>query len=362
MTPTVKEQKEYTRQLAILEQYAQRNYEDNTFKVVMYRIREDDGSGALSDSAFAEEINNLNTYYHLHDICFSLVRIENIDRSDYLLPNWGDDNTSDSMKTVIATNYPIYNDAITIYVLPPSLFYRGSAYGIPASALIMTSQAGKWNTSHIAHEVGHCLGLIHTHETVGNSSIEVVTRTLAASCINGQGAWQDCNVGGDGLCDTPADFGLSSATVTEIDSANCTVSVDSLDCLGDLYTPNPHYIMSYAPTSCRTIFSGQQVGKMHLTIDLSGIFNSTQAPSDFNFGDAIYTTSYAHFLAKNTITIAPGSTYSVQGDAQIIHDAEGYIDLKPGFTAAPSSVEGYFRARAKNLCENDPDLPYAMTN
>jgi hypothetical protein len=361
-TPTKKERALYKSTLDFMRSSSQREFEDNTFKVVMYRLRNDDGSGARSDTEFAEEINLLNSYYSQYGVCFSLTRIVNIDNSAFVQLDWfGDYVNSVSM---LANSFPAFNDAVTIYVLPTALNpnTKGRAFGIPSGAFSMVSSEGWWGTALSAHEMGHCFGLLHTHETAGGTSFELVTRDLGASCINGQGAWQDCNVGGDALCDTPADFNLNFG-VQFVDTT-CAYIFDStiVDCHGNPYNPNPLNIMSYALQTCPNFLSGQQVTKMHLTIDLSGIFNNTQAPPDFNFGDALYSTSYAHFLAKNTITIAPGSAYTVHGDAQIIHDAEGFIDLKPGFTAAPSSVQGLFRARAKNLCDNDTNLPYSMTN
>ena len=371
--PTEEEREKYMAELRLMNSVSSRAYEDNTLKVIMYRLREDDGSGALSDSAFAEEINNLNSFYSGHGICFSLMRIVNIDHSPYLNGAvWSDPDRIDSMKSVIATENPWFADAMTIYVLPPSVWYRGSSYGIPSTALIMTSNSTlgplKWGTAHIAHEMGHCLGNFHTHDDTDGSRLEIVDRfcPLFPPLPNDQGLWWDCCAGADGLCSTPSDprlSGMTSYGIAKVNAMTCQYQdTVATDIFGNLFTPDVSNIMSYAPVSCRNSFSWEQENRHHLTLDLNLDFASVQAPLDYTFGDALYNTNYAHIMAKNSITIAPGNAYTVEGDAQIMHEVEGFIDLKPGFEAAPTSTQGYFRARAKNLCENDPDLSYAMSN
>lgn len=360
--PSEQERRLYKQHLELMSTSGSRIYSDNTIKVVMYRLRDSDGTGARTDSEFAEEINTLNSYYTQHGVCFSLTKIVNIDNTSFVQLDW--QNDYDNSRNTVVAAYPVFSDAVTIYVLPTALdpSTKGKAFGIPSSAFSMVSSAGWWNTSLSAHEMGHCFGLFHTHETAGGSSFELVTRDLGASCINGQGAWQDCNIGGDGLCDTPADFNFNFNSAFYDTACNYIFDSTIVDCQGNPYNPDPRNIMSYASSACSDFLSGQQVNKMHLTIDLALIFNNTQAPQNYNFGDALYNSSFAHFLAKNSITIAPGNSYTVEGAAQIVHDAEGFIDMKPGFLAAPSSTQGYFRARAKDLCQNATDQPYAMPN
>lgn len=345
----------------------QRIYEDNTIKIAMYRLRHDDGSGALSDSAFAEEINNLNSYYDLHDICFSLVRIENIDNSAYLdAAIWNTNNGPDSLKSAIKSENQAFGDALTIYVLPPEIWYRGSSYGIPSTAVLMSSHPNRWGRSHIAHELGHCLGNFHTHDDIGGGRLELVTRTfqLFQPLLNGQGAWWDCYQGADGFCDTQADPNLGDTTswgAPRVDAATCTFQDTALtDFYGDTYHPDTDNIMSYSPMECRQVFSGLQVGRMHLTLDLNLDFSNKQAPNTKQLNGQTIINGHKHVLTKSSITVANNNPYEVLTFGEVIHESQGVITLHPGFRAAPTHPDGFYVARVKDLCNNSTEIDYSM--
>ena len=339
----------------------QRIFASKTVKIAMYRIRHDDGSGARSDFEFANEINNLNSYFLGNGICFTLVRIENIDNSSYINADWGDDGTADSMKTVIKNAHPFFGDAITIYVLPPERWYRGSSFGIPSTGMIMTSNtSGKWGTSHIAHEMGHVLGNFHTHDDSGGAHLEFVTRVAICNAIplvNDQGLWFDCCVGADGFCDTNADPNLGDTTsygVPRVDGATCLFEDTTLtDYWGDSYNPHVENIMSYAPTNCRTIFSGAQWDRMHITLDLNTDFSNKKVGNNLSLNGQTITSGRKHRSAKQWIRVSNSNTYEVLQTAQVTHEAEQYVDMFPGFNASPGSATGFYVARPRGLCDND---------
>lgn len=66
-----------------------------------------------------------------------------------------------------------------------------------------------FNTLVLAHEIGHCLGLWHTHTTT--NGVENIVRT---------GPTANCLSTGDLLCDTPADPDLNIST-TNVNDATC---------------------------------------------------------------------------------------------------------------------------------------------
>lgn len=359
--PTGAEREQYFADLrAMRERPTQRIYEDNTIRLIMYRLQNDDGTGGRSDSEFAELVNDMNSIYNMYDICFSLMRIVNINNSQLVNADWSAD--WDSLQSAINNQYPSFSDAATIYVLPPSVVAGGvfgSSYGIPSTAFIARSNDFNWNRALYAHEMGHCLGLFHTHETNNGSNIELVTRTWGESCFNSQGHWHDCNVGGDGMCDTEADFNFNDNSLY-VDPETCEYIFDSTDCQGNAYIPDPRNVMSYSLYQCQDILSGQQQGKMHLTLDIGIIFDNTQAPVDYNLAGQVYTSGYSNYLAKNSITVAGSGIFEATGSAQVIHEAENFVDLKPGFKAAPGNSDGFYLARAKDLCNNSTTLDYAI--
>lgn len=361
--PTEAERQRYATELKILrERPAQRIYEDNTIRLIMYRLQNDDGTGGRSDSEFATLVNDMNDLYTPLGVCFSLMRIANINNSALVNADW--DSDWDSLKSAINSEYPSFSDAATIYVLPPSVTSGGTfgaAYGIPSTAFIARSYDVTWNPGLYSHEMGHCLGLFHTHETNDNTNIELVSRTWGESCFDGEGQWHDCNFGGDGLCDTEADFNLRSiADVVDLETCEYIFDSTRVDCQGNPYVTDAKNVMSYSPWPCREVFSGQQEGKVHLTLDIGIIFDNKQAHVDYNLAGQIYTSGHSNYLAKNSISVAGSGIFEATGSAQVIHEAENFVDLKPGFKAAPGNSNGFYLARAKDLCNNSTTLDYAI--
>ncbi len=88
-------------------------------------------------------------------------------------------------------------------------------------------------TSTSPHEIGHCLNLIHTHETV-----------LGIENPNGS----NCLTAGDLVCDTPADPKLGTNNVNN----NCKYTG------GNVYNPLTNNIMSYFRAPCRNEITNKQ--------------------------------------------------------------------------------------------------------
>ncbi|MBK9598328.1 MAG: hypothetical protein IPO60_08400 [Flavobacteriales bacterium] len=99
---------------------------------------------------------------------------------------------------------------------------------------------GGGNIQVAAHEVGHALGLMHTHDTV-----------LGAELVDGS----NCATAGDFICDTPADPDLGLPGM--IAYAGCTYIGTALDANGEAYHPSTSNIMSYSPCELSTFTPGQ---------------------------------------------------------------------------------------------------------
>ncbi|MBK9074743.1 MAG: hypothetical protein IPL77_07120 [Flavobacteriales bacterium] len=99
---------------------------------------------------------------------------------------------------------------------------------------------GSGSAQIAAHEVGHVLGLMHTHDSVFGAE-------LADS--------SNCATAGDFICDTPSDPNLSLPDM--IDHAGCTYIGTVTDANGDPYSPSTTNIMSYAPCELTTFTQGQ---------------------------------------------------------------------------------------------------------
>ncbi len=113
----------------------------------------------------------------------------------------------------------------------------------PEHRAIVITPDRYWTTT--AHEVGHALGLAHTHA----DRVPILERY----------EWPDghldclgCRLEGDGICDTPPDPGR----------AVCTYSYPECQpiCDGD-WAPDVTNVMSYY-TDCRQGFTPEQAGRM----------------------------------------------------------------------------------------------------
>jgi len=116
---------------------------------------------------------------------------------------------------------PGYINAFFVQELPFNL--GGASIG----PQIYVSRYGARNT--LAHEIGHALGLNHTHDYLFESEL-----------VDGS----NCTFAGDMLCDTPADPNLITPGLVV---QPCAYVGTITDANGDLYAPMLSNVMSYSP-------------------------------------------------------------------------------------------------------------------
>lgn len=155
-------------------------------------------------------------------------------------------------------------------------------YPLPNRIYSTVIRANRLISSTFAHEIGHCLGLLHTHSTRGvfsneNASDcfqEPVSRSMIQPnwpCLNFSGSLK-CEVNGDGLCDTPGDPDLidKHRDITNLGSIqipNWRYTGNALDNWGVAWSPDVCNIMSYSRPEIRERFSPSQVGIMYSWIE-----------------------------------------------------------------------------------------------
>ena len=140
-----------------------------------------------------------------------------------------------------------------------------------------------------AHEIGHYFGLEHTFrnwdkgkckqepadsnrtiklsDCVPGAPLSCILPGVGSACIYfslTKAGKRGCEVNGDILCDTRADYEYS---YKYYDPNNvCIYTGTKTDNWGDKYHPDPTLIMSYWPDQCATRFTTQQAIVMHFTV------------------------------------------------------------------------------------------------
>lgn len=210
-------------------------YTKANVRIFIHIVRSASGVG-FSNSIATEIINVLNSYYEGSNISFSLSGTEYIDDDRY---------NSATEKDISSSSYSLFQkniktDAINLYILSDGsqMESYGVAQKIPSLSAIIKGSRYKTNT--VPHEVGHCLGLAHTHK--GTYPEEDGVPEL----VDGSNS----AVAGDYITDTPADprrwnmFGEYAGG-------------DLTDANGDRYHPDPLNLMSHNGDYRKTFTQGQ---------------------------------------------------------------------------------------------------------
>ena len=146
-----------------------------------------------------------------------------------------------------------HSNAIDIYIFSNGINLgnlAGLAENIPATACLVRNGSYA-NSSTLAHEISHCLGLYHTHHgTAKGDYYEGGTPEL----VNGSNS----NEAGDYITDTAAD----PCKWQWMDNYTGV----GTDANGDIYRPDPWNIMSYSGYS-QNILTQKQIERIHQTIE-----------------------------------------------------------------------------------------------
>ncbi len=231
----------------------------------------------------------------------------------------------------------------------------------PANEMILT----------LMHEVGHTLGLVHTHENIrfGGPFSEWISNTFngdagncyqeaadhgrdqGLACVSTIGDTK-CEINGDALCDTPAAPNSENNTHMAVDNAqDCNYTGGGEDNWDDPWHNPPHwtpptrnYMSSMTLRACRSEFTQGQVGVMHSFIisDMVKSVNGNLVPW-FN-KNAVYLDGNVNngesevIHVAETIVAANSGVYNLNSGSQVETQAQESIMLLPGFHAKNGSV------------------------
>ena len=210
---------------------------DVALPIQAYVLTNDHGFGGISQCDLQEALAVVNMHFSGTGFSFFYTNVSTIFSNQYF--SLVDFAEGDALYA--AHNNP---DAINIYFVNYSAEYCGWAnFPWYSGRYIVMNNECALNSSTFAHELGHYLGLYHTHST-----------THGAELVDGS----NCGSTGDLVCDTPAEPNLSGKVTT-----TCLYTGTDLDPNGIAYVPDPTNMMSYSQKNCRTYFSPQQISRMN---------------------------------------------------------------------------------------------------
>lgn len=286
------------------------------FKIYTHIIRSSSGVGLDKSEISSTILETLNSYYGETNLSFTLMGSEYIDSDEFNLLSEA------NAKLVFSLNS--HSNAIDIYIFSSGENLgnlAGLAQTIPATACLIRNGTYA-NRSTLIHEVGHCLGLYHTHHGTSASEGGI------AELVDGSNS----AIAGDYITDTPADPGRWAWMEN--------YSGVGVDANGDTYQPDPWNIMSYSGYA-RNKLTQKQVERIFSTItNNSNLRNATWLKGTSNISGPSY--------------IDNGSVYSIE-----VPDGYGVnwkvrCDTYTNRTGISTSSYTYFTGKRITLTNKNP--------
>lgn len=224
--------------------------EGGTIRLFFHFVRRADGSGGVPANQISAMLNVLNNAYQTQNITFissgsDEIRNNNLANFDTNQQNtlFGQNSQANAIDVYLLVNdVPLPRD--------PRYIITGAAGGIPGKSIFLSRNY--FLSSTFPHELGHCLGLFHTHRD-GREETGSAGQVPCAELINGS----NCNTCGDYVCDTPADPNLLDDQV----NSSC-VYVGTSTRNGLPFRPDTRNIMSYTPNACRNQLTAGQAERI----------------------------------------------------------------------------------------------------
>lgn len=215
--------------------------------LTIHICRQGDGTGGFTLEQLAIAMTDLNQAFEPVGIKFFQYGEVIYINSDHFFTIPDNQESRDELlqQNIVSNTINVYFTNLT------GLCGQATFPGDPPQGVLMNNTCAgiPTNPSTFAHEIGHFLNLLHTHETV-----------FGIECPNGS----NCKTAGDRLCDTPADPNLENHV--NINCAYDNYASPPSGCGDTAYSPQTNNIMSYSRPACRNLFTANQILVMVLQL------------------------------------------------------------------------------------------------
>lgn len=273
-------------------------------------ITRDDSTGALSYNTLSDEIDAINQFYKAalvqFFLCDSIHYIYSSDLYDFE-KNVDEAFTADVYDEPNKLNIYFAGNLYRTSSSNDTTYLCGYAYFPPGPDRIFMDYSCSTNGSTLAHEIGHYMSLLHTHETYAGDEL-----------VDGS----NCSSAGDFFCDTPADPNVNGAVNT-----SCLYTGNDTDDNGDAYMPDVTNLMSYSRKSCRDNFSPEQLQAVAYTAINDRNYLSSRPVPEFGVNTNAYTVQLSNFSTNATEYVwdmGDGTIYNSTAPSHTYTDTGSY--------------------------------------
>lgn len=283
-----------------------------TFKVYYHIIRKNNGKKASTDVfEIAAAHNYLNSQFISSNICFVWSGTDYIDNTGL----YNSDYQPSIIEYVFQQN--AHTDGIDVYIIHDNnLAFNGVVNSLPGNAMLLVNS--KMQTSTFPHEMGHILGLYHTHE-----------ESICVEAIDGSNS----TICGDLVEDTPANSSSCSA-LTATCQYPCTVNYDITPLLNN-------YMIWTQNLTCRTTFTQGQTARMHGVIDVTNDLQARLIPLNRTITNLFVPFNVPFSMITEIVQEAKGvlivNNVDIMNGGKGAFRAEDEVILQPGFDALEGS-------------------------